>query len=316
MGAAVINQASIRSIRPHTTQFAVGTRLHAALRVDEDLNDRLVEAGFQEPFEEGQSVLPPAHFGRVSSFNAKGDVKIHRDQPKETIYRPVEWTHEQWHGQSTVTVTEIIERRYERFPRTQIEPPSVELTLSRNAEGELFITAPARVLGQDDEELLHDVNLLLEVAQRCEILREDLIAVLPRQIRRLNWEVLPPGNYPWDQLRPRVQRMLDGLDDNSRPVVEHRLERVAAYPHDFVAVGRAGFNGYVVFGFPAAAVYVLECTHEGNATYFFGDDWQELSQRTKAEVLAEGAHLQRLIHTRNWSHQLAEALRLRGVRRR
>lgn len=308
----MIKQGSIRTLGTHVRAYQAGTRLVAAVRVTAELIPRLVEAGFVEPIGEGQAVLPSAHLGRTAAFNAEGRDDIHRDQPLEVVYRPVEWTHEQWNGPYTETVTHVIERPYKRYPRTFIEPPAVELSTRLSANGQLFLCGPPRVLGRDDDALVHDVNLILDVCKECEILSDGLVSPLNGNIRRLNWSVLPQGHYPWDALRPHVRQAVDRLSEQARPVIEHRLETVSQYPHQFVAIGNAGFSGYVIFGFPQLGIFVLECTHDGNATYVFGQNWEELSQLTKAEILRGDLHLHRLIHVQGWRHQLGRVMRQYG----
>lgn len=198
--------------------------------------------------------------------------------------------------------------------RSFIEPPSVELAIRRSPANGLLVCAPDRQVGVDNDKLLHDINLLLDVAGECEILTQDLVSPIGRNLRRLNWEVLPRGNLPWQQLEPLLSRRIENLSESARAVVLHRLKVVSGYRHNFVAVGRAGFSGYVVFGFPELAIYVLECTHEGNATYVFGNDWEELYQWSKAEVLQDDRHLHRLIHARGWQQRLAELMRQHGYR--
>ena len=56
-------------------------------------------------------------------------------------------------------------------------------------------------------------------------------------------------------------------------------------------------------------MYILECVHFGNATYVFGDDWEILSQMTKAEILNSDLQQDRLIHRENWDRSLAGLFR-------
>jgi len=310
----MIRQRSIRNLGRHLRGFSPGDRVIAALRVDEAVTPRLIEAGFTGPIDVGQSVLPSFHLGKTAHFNAEGKDEVHRDSPLETVYYPVEWTHEQWNGPYTETVTTIIDRPYKRRPRSFIAPPSVELTVRESRDGMRYVCAPERIVGRDDSELLHDVNLILDIANECELLGENLVSPVGARLRRLNWEVLPQGHYPWAALRPRIRPAIERLPAAAKPVIEHRLEHISRFRHDFVAIGKAGFAGYVVFAFPAAGIYVLECIHEGNATYVLGDGWEQISQMTKAEVLREGRHLHRLIHTQNWRHAVGSMMVQHGCR--
>jgi hypothetical protein len=83
-----------------------------------------------------------------------------------------------------------------------------------------------------------------------------------------------------------------------------RFHRVNGYEPSFVAVGRAGFKGYVVFGFPDLNIYILESTQTNNATYVFEENWERLSQMTKAEILNNELHKDRIIHRQSWFRKL------------
>ncbi len=73
-------------------------------------------------------------------------------------------------------------------------------------------------------------------------------------------------------------------------------------------MGRAGFDGYVIFGFPQKNLFVLENVHSDNATYVFEEDWAELSQMTKAQILSHDLHKDRLIHRRGWPAKVRRLL--------
>jgi hypothetical protein len=311
----MITGKSIRSLGRHTRGHAQGARLIAALTADEEVTDRLLTAGFTVPLAIGQQVLPSVELGKCAQYNAEGREIVHKDQPMETVYHQVLWTHEEWRGRYTDTVTSIIDRGYQRYPRTFEPPLGVELTAKRGNNGDLLVCAPPYILGEEDDHLLHAINLVLSIDSRCELLTEDLVPAIPTPLRKLNWTVLPPGRHPWAQLRLNVAELLARSDDAARPIIEHRLEHISQFEHDFVAVGRAGFAGYVVFGFQKKGIFVLESTREGNATYVFGQDWATLSQMTKAEILDEHLQEDRLIHVRGWDNRIGEVIHGRGIQR-
>lgn len=113
----MIRQRRIRVLDRYVRHFAANTRVVAAFRVDSIDANRLVEAGFEDPVTEGQWMLPSAHLGLAAKFNAEGREEVHRDVPMETVYRQAEWTHEQWNGPYTETITEIVERPYQRYKK-------------------------------------------------------------------------------------------------------------------------------------------------------------------------------------------------------
>lgn len=90
--------------------------------------------------------------------------------------------------------------------------------------------------------------------------------------------------------------------------IDKRHEAISAFKPKFVAVGRGGFDGYVIFGFPSKFLYILESTQVNNATYVLDRNWEELSTMTKAELLNNNLHRERLIHRENWFAQLNQVL--------
>lgn len=120
--------------------------------------------------------------------------------------------------------------------------------------------------------------------------------------------MLPAGQRPWDTLKGEIKPILDQLPNGNRPVVEYRLETINAHKPDFAAVGEAGFRGYIILGFTKRNLYVLESIFYGNATYIFGKRWEELSKKTKAEILSHNLQTDRLIHQSAWGVKINELL--------
>jgi hypothetical protein len=98
-------------------------------------------------------------------------------------------------------------------------------------------------------------------------------------------------------------------DGDGIGIVEHRIQ-VLTEEHSpaLTAVGRAGFDGYLIFGYPDKHRYVLESLDYGNATYVFGENWEALSQLTKREIIADDLHLARIIHRQGWAAEIADVL--------
>jgi hypothetical protein len=294
---------------PQVRGIAAGSDVVIALT---ELNRHAAElqrAGFAPDLPLGQTVLP-LPVGKVSTYNAEGDEIIHRDQPKETVYHQAEWTWEEWHGPYTETQSRIVDVPYERYPRSFREPPSIELTIAESATGAKAAITPALAYTDENSEaLLHRINLFLELFGRAVPLTGDLEPYLKVEVHRFHWEVLPPGEMPWPQLEKRLEPILDQLGERTRPVAEHRLKVFTeTYPSDFTAVGRAGFAGYLVFGYEPKGIYVVESLQYGNATYVFGDDWEQLSQMTKAEILRDDLQEDRIIHREGWDEHIRQLL--------
>ncbi len=306
----LIRKRRIRSLVAYLPRAKRGDQLVFGVRLSAVPDTVIHKVGFGSPPLEGDQVLPPATLGPVSRFNADGGVVVHRDRKKETAYRMVEWHWSQWHGPHRQEQSKIVDVPYKRYPRTVIPPPSIELTVRTSSTEDLLAVAPPVPFdASNDRGMVHVVNLFLEIFGECEVLTADLKPLLGRKVRRLNWRVLPPGNRPWSQLKKEVAQVLESAAHGNRPVVEHRLERINSFLPEFVAIGQAGFRGYLIFGFPKKNLYVLESTQVDNATYLLGERWEKLSQRTKGELLAEGLHEDRVVHRANWDARVSELLR-------
>ena len=55
-------------------------------------------------------------------------------------------------------------------------------------------------------------------------------------------------------------------------------------------------TGYVVFGFREKDIYVFESALYGNAIYILNENWKELSQKSKADILKSGNYIERITH--------------------
>lgn len=152
-------------------------------------------------------------------------------------------------------------------------------------------------------------NLLLEGFGEVQFARADLVPPLNVPVKRLNWDLFPQGHLPWPQVRRQLDRVIERAPPSVRPVIRSRTDAVERYGPDFVGIGRAGFQGYWVFGFTRHRLFVLESRLLDNATYILGTDWETVSQMTKAEVINSGLAIARLIHDRSWYERLDEELR-------
>lgn len=291
-----INKKRIRTLGNYLTGINNNDNFYIAL-TDLTNTNRIQQVGFSSQLIIGERILPSI-LGSKSRFNANGGSIIHRNQPKQTVYRQADI--KDWRGNyHTVDIP------YKRYPRTPIPAPELELTVVNGANNQKIIRSPQFTRGvTPDNEIIHAINLFLELFSECDTLQANLLPVFNVPITRLNWEMLPPGNYPWNVLQSSVQGAIGNIRPNRRRIIERRLETISNHNPNFVAVGNAGFRGYVVFGFPNKSFYILESIHQGNATYVFGQNWQQLSQLTKEQILNQNLQQQRIIHSHGWENQV------------
>jgi len=298
----LIQGSSIRSLDRHLAGVKPGTEIALGVRDLQSRTARLKEVGFTTNLAPGERVLPPVSLGPTCARNAEGWVIVHKDRPKETAYRMVEWHWKEWHGRyDQQDRSKLVDVPYKRFPRTQVPPPGVEVSIAMTTAGEKMVVVDTITYDKaHEEQLLHAVNLMLDLFGECEILTANLNQILRAPVRRLNWDVLPPGQHPWPTLKPLLAPIIAKAPAGKQALIADRLETVSGYKPDFVAVGRAGFAGYVSFGFPKKRVFVLQSAHFGNATYVLGDNWEKLSQLTKGQILAGGLQKDRIVHLVGW----------------
>ncbi|UJE00895.1 hypothetical protein FS592_20850 [Serratia plymuthica] len=301
----LIQKKRIRNIDNYITTFD-GRNVYIAHALPNQQKSESI--GFTANQSLGEEVLPRI-VGAITRFNANGKSVPDKTVPKETAYRQVSWTWKKWAGRGeTEEITETREIEYQRYQRIFTPPPSIELKIVENLQGEKLIVSPMLSLqNSNKDQVVHCINLFLELFGLCEIVDDSLNTIVKSTSIKLNWSLLPQGEQPWGTLGPQIFSVIKIGKGNSA-VVEGRLELVNSKKPDFVAVGRAGFQGYVIFGFTSRDIYILESSQCNNATYVLNNNWQHLSQLTKAEILDGNLHQARVIHRRNWAAEILRYL--------
>lgn len=269
----------------------------------------LARAGFNEAPLPGETVLPRP-VGPVSRFNAEGRVQVRRDLPKEDRYvRTVYWRWRQWAGRYSYEDHEDFRDQYRRcFPREQIAPPSIELTYVEHNGRRLIVSPGLKRRDADRDVNKHVINLCLELFGACELVGTDLAQVVPPNIKKANWRLLPPGEYPWERLKTHIGHALIRSGEDTQKVIWDRQESLKSFGPDEIYVGQGGFGDYLAYVFRGRQIVVLESVRMDNAIYVFGLAWHRVSQLTKAEVLSNHYHQDRIVHAKGWKGRLARLL--------
>lgn len=299
-----IAQRRVRSLHPHLLGVPRDTVLVPAITDPGAHRARLRQLGFPERLEAGQ-VLLPAVVGPRSRFNADGAERVHRDRPKELVSRLAWGRWLERHGPDQREVRGVRPWNYERFPRTPVRGPEVELRVVALAGGGLAVLAGASGRGGDGR-LLHAVNLLLELFGACALLGESALSPESPSANRLNWEVHPAVGLP--EVPSPLEPVLGELPLKDRRVAEYRIARVGELSPDLVAVGRGGFRGYAMFGFAARGRFVVENLYRGNEVLVTDCDWDDLSRRGKGELLRDDDRGRRIAHAHGWESHLRAAV--------
>ncbi|MFW2374529.1 MAG: hypothetical protein ACN4GM_15495 [Gammaproteobacteria bacterium] len=300
-----IKQKSVRSVRKYLNVIKSHEEFRVSVKITPEMKSLAERAGFPDDVRNGDTLLPNA-IGNISRFNAEGKYIKRTDLPKEERYiTTIEWTWEQWCGRGqTEAITESRDIYRECYQREFITPPSVELTWVEK-DGECFISSGVfAVKTVMPEQLKHVINLFLELFGECEIRKSDMSSYFPPKLRRVNWEMLPPGEYPWDKVRSFSENLVKDKHSRYSNVILDRQDSITQYQPDEVYVGTGGFRAYIAYVFKSKQLVVLESIVEGNATYVFGNDWMRFSSLTKAEILNEKLQKDRIIHSKGWETRI------------
>lgn len=289
----------------YLAHVAEGEVFYIGLPSTNDMDARLQEIGFKD-LVPGEAICPDIRFGPVARFNAQGKELPQKHLKKETAYRQHYWEWKDWNDNSYSRVVDI---PYQRYPRLLVAPPSIELVIVEKDGQKYVLAGGPNIKGKTSEEtIIHKINLMLEIFGRVEILQENLNQFRVPEIKRLNWDVLPPGKMPWKQFKRQLDSVTQKLSQSKQAIINERFEVISKYEPDFHAFGTNGYRGYVIFGFTELGLYVFESMMYGNATYVFEGDWETLSQMTKAEILTGNLHKHRFIHREGWTRHIEDLL--------
>ncbi len=266
-----------------------------------------MRVGFDRSLTTGDYLMPQC-LGKATLFNANGKEVIRKDLPKEPQPRSFYTTWQDWHGQEH---SGIQTRNIDMYPREYILAPSEILTIIELNNIKYIATDSTTVTSGNDVRNLHLMNIMLECFEEFEIVDEQQGFVIGSKLRQLQWDVLPPGKYPWEYAKTLVGKVTQKLKESERKVVESRMELITKYNPDFIATGRGGFSGYFVYGFELINKFILESIHLDNATYVFEEEWEKLSRLTKNEIINGAISHQRIIHDQKWHSQLRKLMEIK-----
>ena len=247
----------------------------------------------------GDTILPSASFGRTCDKNANGYSYTDNTQPKANRYVTTIWVQPWGNEYASPKAVDIYRDCY---PKVEVPPTEIEFSLVNDKLGNKYIVAN---LTQDirNNYIKETVNMFLEIFGFCNIYSDDL-EIDTTNRHRCNWEILPPGEKPSIHLQRQLQnegKSIDTFDVD-------RLQTLEQYKVEQIVEGINGFNGYYAYVF--SNICVLESAIYGNATYIIPkNNWEQLSQKTKKELLDSKQVIEKIIHTEKWNREIRQVLR-------
>lgn len=260
------------------------------------------------------TIIPSAEQGRFSSKNINGEEIVRTDLRKETHYNAIEspnWG-DPWNGTHTVYLP------YERYPRDFISPRLLRLkiTVPKNEPGQssyVIIFAVDQVLDPKgrtfDDDLLFCLNLLQENVAACGVQSSNASVADYLQTLRVSWEVLPPGTREDALVRLFRART---PSDQEKAAVEERYDFLIRLKPAKLIYGTSGLERYFG-GLIKDDLVVFENIQYGNAIYIMFDNWRELSQRSRTELLSGrfGKNFERVMHGSGWKGRVKQVIKER-----
>ena len=295
----MVEQKFIMNVDRYLIGIRDGQNFYAGIKITEEVKPLLKKIGFKELTPNQQ--LLPRPIGSRTRFNANGGFIKHKELPKEIHYRSVFLT--DWHGND-----HLVDIPYERFKRTSIPAPSIEFCLIES-NGDLLLLSPELIKSNETSAKNKQViNILLEIFGRCDFFTTEFVPVLKElPIKRVNWEILPPGEYPWE----RLSEVIGNIKSN-RPNVgkrqAHTMDRILRYKPSQVIVGVGGFRGYIIMAFEDKNLFVVENPLYGNATYVFDNNWEEFSKLSKSDIINNNLMKCRYEHRTGWESKIDKLL--------
>ncbi len=286
--------------------FSPGANLHISVCDVSRFPEKVYKFGFKQEDDSGTTILPTA-FNRYAFRNAEQFTTIDRTLPKEKYTQTLYWTRHEWAGKGeTREVTDFTDIVRERYHRDYHAPFSVSFSLIANGERKSIVSDEIALSLDNSEIIMNTINMVLALFGECMIESDE--EIIRAQTIRLDWDILPQGNYPWETMKDDIEGICKNSRKTQRAMMLRNCDAINKYKPDFRAYGRSGFRGYVVFGFSKKNLYILESILPNNATYVFENQWENLSKLTKAEILNHDLQKARIIHTANWASEFEKLM--------
>lgn len=274
------------------------------------LNITLTPEGLITP----ENIIPLASQGKHSAWNVNGREIIRKDLPKETYYNYIEspnWG-DSYYGTHTVAMPG------ERYPREFVAPrnSAIEIEAANSSPGLFHYVIKfqiseilSRQSDQFNDRLFDCLNILQENIGDSGVKSAEATLQDYLQSLQVTWDILPPGTA-----EEAINRIFTGRQPTQieRETTEDRYQFFMTLNPQSLVYGSSGFQRY--FGaFINENLVIFENVQYGNAIYVMFDNWEELSQRSRVELLSGryGENFERIIHTGNWKNKVKETVRAR-----
>ncbi|MGI4879193.1 MAG: hypothetical protein ACRYG4_17095 [Janthinobacterium lividum] len=270
------------------------------------------------------AVMPPVDAGKWSERNAFSWDRKRQDWPmvqKTWTFESPNFGNGARNGWTMRSWTKDV------YQNQVFEPQgmTIEATVLENRGGDhlvvKFTLNPllSRSMAEFELMLLWSINVLQENTGVTGLFASDASVEDYKATIALDWQIFPPGTA--DEI---VARLAGSTRSTNAPDFQkHVRDRVRFFetfnPVKYIQ-GQGGLGSYFGALF-ADDLVVFENLRYGNAVYLLYQDWDEVSQRSRLDLLRDqDAHFDRIVHTEGWEARLTallhDKLHERGLRRR
>ncbi|YCH06357.1 hypothetical protein ACTAQJ_14670 [Arthrobacter sp. alpha11c] len=262
-------------------------------------------------------VIPSGEPGSWSDWNVNGQEKPRRDLPK--VSRPsIGWVYP-YGNKNAGKVTAF--RTVKAYPRETLHGHGLAILISAGAKNNDTVRIGFRVdrafpanTERADPDLVLALSMLREHVGNTGVISADTDPQTWTKQQSLTWELLPQGQDSEDVLN----RIVGNLKLANFPDVEAEAKKrndvIWKLKPREVATGHGEFSRYVAYIFRDDLV-VLENLTYGNALYVMFENWRDLSQRSRLDLLSDSqAEYMRIVHQGSWKSELQKVIRASGKR--
>lgn len=274
------------------------TECYFWIEITQDDENTLKNLWFFQPYTEWKVILPNTTFGKISFKNKEGEEIVRKDLPKQVVYYS-QYRNWMFNGKEYSWYVNI---PYKKYERETIPGLQLKFTIKHIEAKTVLIVDKKFLFKLDSKEILIAINLLSEIFWRFEVFDKDLKSIVKSKRIILNWEILPPWKKVFDFIYSAVDRKYKWKEGNT--VIKKRFNLFDSLNPDFTAIGKWWFNGYIVFVFKNLKIVFLESIYYWNAIYVFWENWKELSQKTKEEILNWKLEKERIVHTESYNKRV------------
>lgn len=249
-------------------------------------------------------ILPDPTTGRTSTRNLEGWEIIRKDLPKykKYFYQDIPiYGDAARNGWATAAIPREV------YHRDQIPPYLLQLkifiqeNLDQNRFGVVF--SIDQVFDRDSPTFLEDILFGLNLIQE----NTGVIGIVPAEnpeyafTTTLKWSVFPPG----DVEKLATAWLGEKVEGERRDTVLERLQLFEQFKPVEYLKGMGGNDHYVGAKF-ADDLVAFENLKYGNALYVLYENWEELSRRSRSELLKlPHSHFDRIVHVEGWEQRFA-----------